>query len=192
MRMKIDNAVSPVVGVMLMLVVVIIIAAIVSAFAGGVVQTNDKTPQASIQGKYRQAGGLELIHAGGNELVTKDIQIMVRKTDEFGSGLSMFSPTVLENSFIQNTEGKYWFNVSDGTMAVMVWRPGESMFINCTDSSSSKFATCPSFTSTVCAGPKNCKINDYGNTINLGKRLTLEVSYKNGKMISKSDILIQP
>ena len=42
-----ESAVSPVVGVMLMLVVTIIIAATVSAFAGGLVGTADKTPQAA-------------------------------------------------------------------------------------------------------------------------------------------------
>ncbi|GAB7016629.1 type IV pilin N-terminal domain-containing protein [Methanogenium cariaci] len=40
-----DDAVSPVVGVMLMLVVTIIIAAVVSSFAGGLANEEDKTPQ---------------------------------------------------------------------------------------------------------------------------------------------------
>ena len=43
-----EDAVSPVVGVMLMLVVTIIIAAVVSAFAGGMASSQDKVPQASI------------------------------------------------------------------------------------------------------------------------------------------------
>jgi FlaG/FlaF family flagellin (archaellin) len=44
-----EDAVSPVVGVMLMLVVTIIIAAVVSAFAGGLVSTNkDKAPTISM------------------------------------------------------------------------------------------------------------------------------------------------
>jgi FlaG/FlaF family flagellin (archaellin) len=44
-----EEAVSPVVGVMLMLVVTIIIAAVVSAFAGGLTGSQSKTPQASFQ-----------------------------------------------------------------------------------------------------------------------------------------------
>ena len=43
-----DSAVSPVVGVMLMLVVTIIIAAVVSAFAGGFSGSQSKTPQANL------------------------------------------------------------------------------------------------------------------------------------------------
>jgi FlaG/FlaF family flagellin (archaellin) len=46
-----DEAVSPVVGVMLMLVVTIIIAAVVSGFAGGLAGDTNKAPQASITAK---------------------------------------------------------------------------------------------------------------------------------------------
>jgi len=48
---KRDEAVSPVVGVMLMLVVTIIIAAVVSAFAGGLAGETNKAPQASLVAK---------------------------------------------------------------------------------------------------------------------------------------------
>jgi hypothetical protein len=48
---KKDDAVSPVVGVMLMLVVTIVIAAMVSAFAGGLGSNQEKVPQASIVAK---------------------------------------------------------------------------------------------------------------------------------------------
>ena len=46
-----DDAVSPVIGVMLMLVVTIIIAAVVSSFAGGLAGDTQKTPQASLVAK---------------------------------------------------------------------------------------------------------------------------------------------
>jgi len=48
MKQMNSDAVSPVVGVMLMLVVTIIIAAVVSAFAGGLGGSQQKTPQATI------------------------------------------------------------------------------------------------------------------------------------------------
>jgi FlaG/FlaF family flagellin (archaellin) len=44
-----EDAVSPVVGVMLMLVVTIIIAAVVSAFAGGLTNPSQKAPSASVE-----------------------------------------------------------------------------------------------------------------------------------------------
>ena len=46
-----DDAVSPVIGVMLMLVVTIIIAAVVSSFAGGLAGDTQKAPQASLVAK---------------------------------------------------------------------------------------------------------------------------------------------
>ena len=48
MKRDADNAVSPVVGVMLMVVVVIIIATAVNAFAGGLVSKNMQSPQLSL------------------------------------------------------------------------------------------------------------------------------------------------
>jgi len=54
---KQDSAVSPVVGVMLMLVVTIIIAAVVSAFAGGVSGSQTKTPVATITASEFYVGG---------------------------------------------------------------------------------------------------------------------------------------
>lgn len=47
--MKKDDAVSPVVGVMLMLVVTIIIAAVVSAFAGGLASSEQKAPTLTME-----------------------------------------------------------------------------------------------------------------------------------------------
>jgi FlaG/FlaF family flagellin (archaellin) len=52
-----NSAVSPVVGVMLMLVVTIIIAAVVSAFAGGLGGSQVKTPQATIVASEFHVGG---------------------------------------------------------------------------------------------------------------------------------------
>ncbi|WAC05794.1 MAG: type IV pilin N-terminal domain-containing protein [Methanoregula sp.] len=51
-----EDAVSPVVGVMLMLVVTIIIAAVVSAFTGGLAKGEDKAPTAVIDVKIKNTG----------------------------------------------------------------------------------------------------------------------------------------
>jgi flagellin-like protein len=48
-RVKFDSAVSPVIGVLLMLVVTIIIAAVVSGFSSGLIGGQSKTPQAAIE-----------------------------------------------------------------------------------------------------------------------------------------------
>lgn len=70
-----DNAVSPVVGVMLMLVVTIIIAAVVSAFAGGISQGTSKAPQMSITAEAHNASYIIIDHKGGDTISGGTIMI---------------------------------------------------------------------------------------------------------------------
>jgi len=82
-----NDAVSPVVGVMLMLVVTIIIAAIVSAFGGGLIEDTKKAPNAQIRyvgatwdvdGSNTVAPGLVFEHAGGDTVDLSTLQIDLR------------------------------------------------------------------------------------------------------------------
>lgn len=70
MQKKIPNydAVSPVVGVMLMLVVTIIIAAVVSAFAGGLGQSSQKAPQLSIGAEAHNGQDIIIDFKGGDTI----------------------------------------------------------------------------------------------------------------------------
>lgn len=99
-----DAAVSPVVGVMLMLVVTIIIAAVVSAFAGGMGSEQHKTPQTTMTVKsviqsiggttaptspyaltyptdYTAANGLMFENTGGDAFSLSDIEIQLQYQD---------------------------------------------------------------------------------------------------------------
>lgn len=60
-----DNAVSPVIGVMLMIVVTIIIAAVVSAFAGGLVGEQKKVPVAQFDMRLYSSFQDEAVSSGG-------------------------------------------------------------------------------------------------------------------------------
>ncbi len=87
-----EDAVSPVVGVMLMLVVTIIIAAVVSGFAGGMASGTEKAPTASITvetGYGYNWYGTELAtstfdicfeHRSGDPLNTADLEIITYLT----------------------------------------------------------------------------------------------------------------
>jgi len=85
-----EHAVSPVVGVMLMLVVTIIIAAVVSAFAGGLSSGTEKAPQASINVKFLEDDGgmgpayvetkMVFEHLSGDSMPTKDLNIVTYYT----------------------------------------------------------------------------------------------------------------
>lgn len=76
-----EHAVSPVVGVMLMLVVTIIIAAVVSAFAGGLTTEKEKAPQVSLETHITLAEGwapteMTIKHLGGDPINTKNVKLV--------------------------------------------------------------------------------------------------------------------
>ncbi|WP_321504545.1 type IV pilin N-terminal domain-containing protein [uncultured Methanoregula sp.] len=89
-----EHAVSPVVGVMLMLVVTIIIAAVVSAFAGGLSSGTQKAPQASIEVKILSEAGntmggtneylMTFSQQSGEPISTKDLNIITYYKNKAG------------------------------------------------------------------------------------------------------------
>lgn len=85
-----EGAVSPVVGVMLMLVVTIIIAAVVSAFAGGLSTGTEKAPVASFETHISNSGSwgtssfdLAVISAD-KAIPTKDLKLVTTWTNSSG------------------------------------------------------------------------------------------------------------
>jgi FlaG/FlaF family flagellin (archaellin) len=88
-----DDAVSPVVGVMLLISITVIIAGILAAFAGGMTGDNIQSPSTDISAKFIGSGNnisLRLSHDGGDYLTLKDIKIsaFVRTGDENAGGNS--------------------------------------------------------------------------------------------------------
>jgi FlaG/FlaF family flagellin (archaellin) len=86
-----EHAVSPVVGVMLMLVVTIIIAAVVSAFSGGLTAGKEKAPQASLETHIQLNGGMSgtdpsmiIKHLGGDPINTKNTKLVTSWANETG------------------------------------------------------------------------------------------------------------
>jgi len=86
-----NSAVSPVIGVMLMLVVTILIAAFVSAFAGGAVDSASVAPSASFdvnilsgQGDTKDQYVMLIKHLGGDSIPSGDLQIISYYTSADG------------------------------------------------------------------------------------------------------------
>jgi FlaG/FlaF family flagellin (archaellin) len=77
-----DSAVSPVVGVMLMLVVTIIIASVISAYAGGLSGTREKAPQVSIAVKAYNNSTIYFDHMGGDGFSIDDLTIILDQGDK--------------------------------------------------------------------------------------------------------------
>lgn len=87
-----DSAVSPVIGVMLMLVVTIVIAAFVATFAGGLFSTSEAAPVASIDVKILYNSGysgndcvMYIENLGGDSIPTSDLRILTYYTSKTGS-----------------------------------------------------------------------------------------------------------
>ncbi len=100
-----ESAVSPVVGVMLMLVVTIIIAATVSAFAGGLVGTADKAPQAAFDVKINIAHQswatertMTFTHLGGDPIDTGRTKLVTSWTNKTTKEVCYSEVTALPES----------------------------------------------------------------------------------------------
>jgi FlaG/FlaF family flagellin (archaellin) len=182
---KTDSAVSPVVGVMLMLVVVIIIAAIVSAFSGGMVGGVKKTPQATISGKFSTSQGFTIIHSGGDTLALQNTRFVIRDGPTFGNNLEQKTADVLNKSLMQNTRtGNFVLGSDLTTYTETAFIPGDSLLI------SGANTTCTSLQPVV----SSYSIPNYclNNINSIGKVFYLEVSDTNGNMISKTEVTITP
>ena len=103
------EAVSPVVGVMLMLVVTLIIAGVVSAFGGGLVSTTQPTPQASISSSLNYDGLLKVTHNGGDSIVGSSMDVKAKIIS--GWNVDMVTDVIIKNSTLARTNK----SVTDGT-----------------------------------------------------------------------------
>jgi len=181
MNYKIEtySAVSPVVGVMLMLVVTIIIAAVVSGFAGSMGDVGTKTPQATISGHYSYSDGIfSMTHEGGDQLSTQKLIIQLRQNDEdFGGYGSLFKglAKVIDKVDIVDSDGVPWIDESTGQSSVSVFRPGDTYYYNKTLS----FET-----------------GDQHSTFTadkmVGRSLILTFTTTDGKLISQDKVIIEP
>ena len=106
-----EEAVSPVVGVMLMLVVTIIIAAVVSGFAGGLMGGQQKAPSASLEvhiandgtwgGSYFDIG----VKGVSEAIPTKDLKITTswKAVDGTMGGAIITGPNLTGNNTVYGT-----------------------------------------------------------------------------------------
>jgi archaeal type IV pilus assembly protein PilA len=198
MKRRDDNAVSPVVGVMLMLVVVIIIAAVVSAYAGSSVSGQKKTPQALITAKFSITQGMEITHTGGDVLATKDLNFIVRNGPSFGPNLEIITATPLNKTDILNSKG-YALEYLDGSSNVTSFSSGDTLYIKPERTTCNIFQKNSPQPWTVNAdgwtysgtGKTNFWALCFRNPDSVGKSFRLEVADKaSGKLISSTDVVI--
>jgi FlaG/FlaF family flagellin (archaellin) len=123
-QIQFDEAVSPVIGVMLMLVVTIIIAAVVSGFAGGLMGGSEKAPAASFKTVIKNGGGWGnsmfdiRVLATDQGIPTKDIKIVTswKSKDGYSNTTTITGPVSAgaENTWTDNGARRYHGPIGHG------------------------------------------------------------------------------
>ena len=67
-----EDAVSPVIGVILMVAITVILAAVIGAFVLGIGGSQEQAPQASVTFDYDSSGDLQAIEHGGGDTLQMD------------------------------------------------------------------------------------------------------------------------
>jgi len=187
MKQNNSQAVSPVVGVMLMLVVVIIIAAVVSAFAGGLSTSNEKSPAATIRGTYSQADGLKIEHTGGNTIPTINTIVQIRLSKTFGNAehhvFVVNKSSITDSTGLCSDTGPYHCWLTPGGMSGMKsFAGGDTVYIM------------PPYSDGPFLQPGESTTGTYwvNNTANIGRTFWLEFADENGRIFARNEVTIQP
>lgn len=183
MKRNTTEAVSPVVGVMLMLVVVIIIAAVVSAFAGGLSESTEKSPTVTIRGSYSIANGMTIEHNGGDAISTMDTVVMVRPSKTFGNAEHMV--WVVNKSTITDATGK------DAT----AWQRGAGYSGTKSFVGGDVAYILPPYQNYTFMQPGLTSTSVYrfdNATINIGKTFWLDFADDAGRVFASNEVTIQP
>ena len=200
-KMNIEHAVSPVVGVMLMLVVTIIIAAIVSAFAGGLATGTSKAPQMTMTATFSNSTGMTIMHQGGDSISTLSTHFVVTPTSDFGTYQHLHWTI---NSSVISVDTSSGFLPWDRPGAfssglARTFQAGETANISVNDLNQVQPGT---YSDT--SGLSNAKQADgrwsdafspsYGfmSTGSLGERFNLQLVDNSGKTIATTVVTIQP
>lgn len=174
-----EEAVSPVIGVLLMLTLTLIIAAIVNSYAGGLVEIEPKAPSITLQMSYSQTSGtgMEIRHISGDPLPTESVRIIVRPSDSMGKAASQY-PSTVNKSYLTNLSGtQSWIS------GITSMKAGDICYIT-GDSISGNLSHLQENI------PESQKQYWCNQSDNIGNTFFVEVYYKN-TMISRNEVLIE-
>ena len=182
------EAVSPVVGVMLMLVVVLILAAVVTSFAGGMMDTSRKLNNVGIQATYSQTDGLAVTNMGGVPLETKDIDLILRLPGTFGDYEHMtwtIDHTKITSKRFPGTSsgagGDYAWLKNNGQVGVYMFAPGDTVYVKRNEMPKGH----DSFNIN-----SNTPVYSIQSRYHIGKEFILELVDKQGNMLATTKAMI--
>ncbi|MBP2134050.1 FlaG/FlaF family flagellin (archaellin) [Methanomicrobium sp. W14] len=210
MNIRDNNAVSPVVGVMMMLVVTIIIAAVVSAFGSGMADSQSEALQAKIGATFSVSGGMTITHDGGDAIPLDDLVLITSNGNGFGPNAEKVTTQKIDLTLITDKDGNQVFS-TNSVGGKSSFNPGDTLYItpyNCTCSLLQYSVSAPLFDDihgSKCGAPWDWENNPttyegtncdalwmlcFRNPDNVGKVFTFKASDRNGNIISKCDVKI--
>lgn len=170
-----ENAVSPVIGVLLMLTLTLIIAAIVNSYAGGLVDTEPKAPTATLQVSYSQSQGMEIRHVSGDPIPTSSVKLVIHPSETMGKIAGQYTSEINTLYISDNLSGSTsWIN------GITSLKPGEIGYVSKDDFEEDHIYR-------EADVPKDYWIS---NSTNVGNTFFLEFYYKN-TMINRNEVLIE-
>ncbi|MCU4716804.1 type IV pilin N-terminal domain-containing protein [Halapricum hydrolyticum] len=108
-----DDAVSPVIGVILMVAITVILAAVIASFVLGLGDTTQTTPSASFDFDYdSNNNAVTITHQSGDTLTASQVSVNVNGTDPGSVGTNGYSFTDFSGSEISSGSTA---TVSEGT-----------------------------------------------------------------------------
>ncbi|WP_256394231.1 type IV pilin [Natronoarchaeum rubrum] len=109
-----DDAVSPVIGVILMVAITVILAAVIGAFVLDIGGSQEAAPQASYNWNLDStADELDLEHSGGDDISHSSIEIQTSATSE--------DPFTSSGTFSAGTTVDAASSVTSGSTVSLVW-----------------------------------------------------------------------
>jgi len=192
-----ECAVSPVVGVMLMLVVTIIIAAVVAGFSGGMAGSTSKSPQVSIKADYSQSEGMTIHHMGGDVINTLNTKVYVAPTNDFAGYDQLRWAVNTSELMVSKTSGdRPWY---DSTISAndnaRTFQPGEVAVVNVNNLSEVQpqtYQTDYPDDSGFGATTGDSRYYGFRSTDVIGQRFILSLVDSAGRTIAQTEVQIQP
>jgi flagellin-like protein len=117
-----DRAVSPVIGVILMVAITVILAAVIGTFVLGLGdQVSESAPQASFSFDFNDSSGVNITHEGGETLEAGNINVSgdgtntLTEVDSFGDPITAGDTASYDNVDNGETIRVIWTNPAGGS-----------------------------------------------------------------------------
>ena len=183
-----SDAVSPVIGIMLMLVVTIIIAAVVSAFGSGMVDSQSKVSQAKIGATFSVSQGMTITHNGGDAIPLDNLVFITQHGPGFGPSTEPFAE-VLNTSIITDEDGNQVF-LTTSTGGKSSFNPGDTLYISTDNCSMEMLQPGLYKTSKTSFSGGAITALKYQRTQNVGKTFIMKTNDEDGNLISTCEVKI--